>query len=105
MIVFRPSPRVLQSAEIAVPMLFPGSPDSAALLQKITLAPNCTCRDGVAVESNSPAVPGDSWLKPSRPPKVKLLVGAWKFVWLKALKASTLRRLPSRVRPLLRERL
>ena len=71
-------------------MLFPGSPDAAAFLQKITLAPNCTCRDGVAVESNSPAVPGDSWLKPSRPLKVKLLVGAWKFVWLKTLKASTL---------------
>jgi len=88
--VFRPSPRVLQSAEIAVPMLFPGSSYVAALLQKITLAPNCTCRDGVAVESNSPAVPGDSWLKPSRPPKVKLLVGAWKFAWLKTLKASTL---------------
>src|ERR1700730_1956654 len=45
-------------------------------LQKITFAPSCSCREGVAVESNSPAVPGDSWLKPNRPPKVTLLVGA-----------------------------
>src|SRR5258708_5811213 len=65
-------------------------PGAVEVLQKITLAPSCTCRDGVAVESNSPVVPGDSWLKPSRPPKVKLFVGAWKFVWLKTLKASTL---------------
>src|SRR5258707_4024393 len=58
-------------------------------LKKIILAPSCTCRDGIAVESNSPAFPGDTWLKPSRPSKVKLLVGAWKFVWLKTLKDST----------------
>jgi hypothetical protein len=32
----------------------------AEVPQKITLAPNCTCRDGVAVEFNSPAVPGDT---------------------------------------------
>jgi hypothetical protein len=30
------------------------------LLQKITLAPNWTCRELVAVESSNPAVPGDS---------------------------------------------
>ena len=67
----------------------PESPDTAAPLQKIILAPNCNCRDGVAVEFISPAVPGDTRLKPSCPPKELLLTGAWKFVWLNTLKAST----------------
>jgi hypothetical protein len=34
--------------------------NQVAVAQKMTLAPNWTCRELVAVESSNPAVPGDS---------------------------------------------